>query len=77
MDAFKLHLRDSGNGDRSTRIGQRRVIVEPRDEARHSRRNGIGLMQAPSPRVVGLSEPAIMDGAGGRNRTDTPCGTGF
>lgn len=35
------------------------------------------LMQAPTPRAVGLSEPAILDGAGGGNRTHTPCGTGF
>jgi hypothetical protein len=35
------------------------------------------LMQAPVPRSVAISEPAILDGAGGGNRTHTPCGTGF
>ena len=38
---------------------------------------GNPLMQAPVPRAVDLSEPAIMDGAGGGNRTRTPLGTGF
>jgi hypothetical protein len=35
------------------------------------------LMQAPARRATDFSEPAIMAGAGGRARTDTPCGTGF
>ena len=35
------------------------------------------LMQAPVPRAVDYTEPAILDGAGGGNRTHTPCGTGF
>jgi hypothetical protein len=35
------------------------------------------LMQAPVPREVDFTEPAISDGAGGGNRTHTPCGTGF
>jgi len=34
-------------------------------------------MQAPTLRAAGLSEPASLDGAGGGNRTHTPCGTGF
>ena len=38
---------------------------------------GDPLMQAPVPRAVDFSEPAILDGAGGGNRTHTPCGTGF
>ena len=38
---------------------------------------GDPLMQAPVPRAVDFSEPAIFDGAGGGNRTHTPCGTGF
>ena len=38
---------------------------------------GDPLMQAPVPRAVDLSEPAIMDGAGGGGRTHTPLGTGF
>ena len=38
---------------------------------------GDPLMQALVPRAVDFSEPAILDGAGGGNRTHTPCGTGF
>jgi hypothetical protein len=38
---------------------------------------GDPLMQAPVPRAVDFTEPAILDGAGGGNRTHTPCGTGF
>ena len=38
---------------------------------------GDPLMQAPVTRAVDFTEPAILDGAGGGNRTHTPCGTGF
>jgi hypothetical protein len=38
---------------------------------------GDPLMQAPVLRAVDFSEPHILDGAGGGNRTHTPLGTGF
>ena len=64
-------VRDSnGQHDNAVRLSFRAAERGPCDP-------GDPLMQAPVPRAVDFTEPAILDGAGGGNRTHTPLGTGF